>query len=235
MRSVSLIAAADHDRPAAPDRDHVQIAGQCRRSAVIPVARAQPKAEHHRPAEGVRKAVPVLDRQHNIVLLIRRNLLRYQVKLPEIPLAFLQLDNDNIRIRRRAQIFQPAPEPAARRNRREVRSVSVRVPAGHDCIRLLRLQCAVDLRPCVFASVEKPIRGRSCLDRLIPDGKNPACSVLSAEHRGRIVDSRVDENDHAALPCKSERCALNLCNSADNKGIRVERRAGRPRPLHESV
>ena len=89
MCGVALIAAADHDRPAAPDRNHVQIAGQRRRSAVIPVARTQPEAEYHRSAEGVRKAVAVLDRQHDVVLLISRSLLRYQVKLPEIPLALL--------------------------------------------------------------------------------------------------------------------------------------------------
>ncbi len=163
----------------------------------------------------------VLQRLQNIRLGITGHPLRNFIVFPKIGFNFLELYHDNPRIGSRSDKVSVCNR-ASRRHCRQLASMPVCVRTRHNRKRVVALQRRVDVLLRIFGAVFKPVGKLSCLNGLIPYGKNPAVSRHIAENLVLITDACIDKADCDIFSGQIERRSLHGKDTHIRKAERIK-------------
>ena len=137
----------------------------------------------------------VADACHNIILLICRDICRRSIKLPQILLAWLQLDNTQRCIRCcPRKIFWFYHSSCC--NTGYKCPMPVFILRWHNSQTILCSQCPVDLLWSIFSAIYKAFGALPVTNSLIPYGINLRCTVLIGKCLMPVVDSSINDTDH---------------------------------------
>ena len=159
MSRIRLVSGRDHHTSAVQGANLIQVHFQLASTRMTSVVRPHPKADDERLAKLPCLLFQVGDRRHNIILLIRRNILRNIIELPQIRLRFLDFHHRNITSWCRTDKIGGRILTATG-NARKQRSVPIFIPLRHDRIRIIRCQSGIDIFLRVFDTICESLRGK---------------------------------------------------------------------------
>ena len=120
---------------------------------MIPLIRAEPQTDHDRTLEKAYKGFGVLNGEHNVIFLISRDTVRYQIKIAEILFTFFQLYHYDISIWGGPNIRTSLPYKTAGSYSRQKTPVSVGIQGRNDTVGIFGPQGPVNVFSAVFGAV----------------------------------------------------------------------------------
>ena len=100
--------------------------------------------------------------------------------------------------------------------------MAVPICTWHDRERILTRKRLINHCLGILCSVGKSLWRRSRLNRLVPDGGNPASARIIPKNRVLIADSRVDKTNSNIFACQVQRLSLHRQNPSLRQTQRIQ-------------